>query len=376
MNEGTDPGSTAATSAAVASDRLYFGYLATGGDVDLYSFSPRTPDTQVGVRLSHLAGDGDLVLFGPPQDSPTTGPSPVTSRPVGPQVGPIDDEGIDPTNNQVASRPEISADVPVAGPSGTTVVARSATDGSVDEETATGRGASYVQVSSYKGANSNLPYVLRVREVSAPALPQCLPYTHPYSGVAGTLPDLTTIPTDLRTVFLVNLQRLGDQFPGQDVSALLAKLNTLAADSSVKGVVLPVEGSSPARNAGYPDIAGAYSALAAKACDPDLAVEIGARFDHVLVDGNWDFVGTGNVTRIVKGDACSLSIACPVRHSSLSTRRGSRCCRRLPGRTGIDLGVAGVPETFVIDSQGVVREHYAGPLTEDVLTRRILPALK
>jgi ribonuclease HII len=31
--------------------------------------------------------------------------------------------------------------------------------------------------------------------------------------------------------------------------------------------------------------------------------------DHVLVDGNWDFVGTGNVTRIVKGDARSLSIA-------------------------------------------------------------------
>ena len=31
--------------------------------------------------------------------------------------------------------------------------------------------------------------------------------------------------------------------------------------------------------------------------------------DHVLLDGNWDFVGTGNVTRIVKGDASSLSIA-------------------------------------------------------------------
>jgi ribonuclease HII len=31
--------------------------------------------------------------------------------------------------------------------------------------------------------------------------------------------------------------------------------------------------------------------------------------DKVLVDGNWDFVGTGNVTRIVKGDATCLSIA-------------------------------------------------------------------
>lgn len=31
--------------------------------------------------------------------------------------------------------------------------------------------------------------------------------------------------------------------------------------------------------------------------------------DHVLVDGNWDFVGTHPTTRIVKGDAISLSIA-------------------------------------------------------------------
>lgn len=31
--------------------------------------------------------------------------------------------------------------------------------------------------------------------------------------------------------------------------------------------------------------------------------------DRVLVDGNWDFVGTGNVQTIVKGDATSLSIA-------------------------------------------------------------------
>src|SRR5215207_2179065 len=31
--------------------------------------------------------------------------------------------------------------------------------------------------------------------------------------------------------------------------------------------------------------------------------------ERVLVDGNWDFVGTGNVTRIVRGDATCLSIA-------------------------------------------------------------------
>lgn len=37
--------------------------------------------------------------------------------------------------------------------------------------------------------------------------------------------------------------------------------------------------------------------------------EIGLAYDHVLVDGSWDFVGDGNTTTIVKGDARSLSIA-------------------------------------------------------------------
>lgn len=36
------------------------------------------------------------------------------------------------------------------------------------------------------------------------------------------------------------------------------------------------------------------------------------------------------------------------------------------GRVGLDLGVTGVPETFVIDSGGRVRYRHAGPLTEEV----------
>jgi len=45
------------------------------------------------------------------------------------------------------------------------------------------------------------------------------------------------------------------------------------------------------------------------------------------------------------------------------------------GRAGIDWGITGVPETFVIDGKGVIRVHYAGPLTDEVLNRLILPAL-
>jgi cytochrome c biogenesis protein CcmG/thiol:disulfide interchange protein DsbE len=45
------------------------------------------------------------------------------------------------------------------------------------------------------------------------------------------------------------------------------------------------------------------------------------------------------------------------------------------GRVGIDFGVYGVPETFVIDPQGVIRYKHIGPLTEEVLQREILPLL-
>lgn len=46
------------------------------------------------------------------------------------------------------------------------------------------------------------------------------------------------------------------------------------------------------------------------------------------------------------------------------------------GRVSIDWGVTGVPETFVIDSKGIIRVHYAGPLNDQVVEQLILPALE
>ena len=46
------------------------------------------------------------------------------------------------------------------------------------------------------------------------------------------------------------------------------------------------------------------------------------------------------------------------------------------GRVGIDFGVYGVPETFVIDQQGLVRLKHIGPLTPAVIETRIRPLLK
>ena len=45
----------------------------------------------------------------------------------------------------------------------------------------------------------------------------------------------------------------------------------------------------------------------------------------------------------------------------------------LDGRVGIDYGVYGVPETYVIDKAGVIRMKHTGPISPDVFSTRILP---
>lgn len=46
------------------------------------------------------------------------------------------------------------------------------------------------------------------------------------------------------------------------------------------------------------------------------------------------------------------------------------------GRVGIDWGVYGVPETFVVDKQGTIRFKHIGPLTPEVLEKKITPLLR
>ncbi len=46
------------------------------------------------------------------------------------------------------------------------------------------------------------------------------------------------------------------------------------------------------------------------------------------------------------------------------------------GRVGIDYGVYGVPETYVIDKAGVIAYKQIGPITEEALRDKILPLVK
>lgn len=45
----------------------------------------------------------------------------------------------------------------------------------------------------------------------------------------------------------------------------------------------------------------------------------------------------------------------------------------LDGRVGIDFGVYGVPETYVIDKAGTIRMKHTGPITPDIFSGKILP---
>ncbi|MFN2532302.1 MAG: DsbE family thiol:disulfide interchange protein [Pyrinomonadaceae bacterium] len=46
------------------------------------------------------------------------------------------------------------------------------------------------------------------------------------------------------------------------------------------------------------------------------------------------------------------------------------------GRVGIDYGVYGAPETYLIDRDGIIRFKQIGPLTPDVWDKKILPLVK
>lgn len=48
----------------------------------------------------------------------------------------------------------------------------------------------------------------------------------------------------------------------------------------------------------------------------------------------------------------------------------------LDGRVGINYGVYGVPETYLIDRNGIIRYKHTGPVTRESLDKKILPLVK
>jgi cytochrome c biogenesis protein CcmG/thiol:disulfide interchange protein DsbE len=47
-----------------------------------------------------------------------------------------------------------------------------------------------------------------------------------------------------------------------------------------------------------------------------------------------------------------------------------------PGRVAIDWGLYGVPETYLVDKDGIIRWRWAGPVTDEVLDNQLRPLLR
>ncbi|MEQ8968574.1 MAG: DsbE family thiol:disulfide interchange protein [Azospirillaceae bacterium] len=71
-------------------------------------------------------------------------------------------------------------------------------------------------------------------------------------------------------------------------------------------------------------------------------------------------------------DAPGDAIAWLERHGNPFTRIGMD----REGRVGIDWGVYGVPETFVVDAEGRIRFRHPGPLTPEIVEDTILPLVE
>jgi cytochrome c biogenesis protein CcmG/thiol:disulfide interchange protein DsbE len=69
----------------------------------------------------------------------------------------------------------------------------------------------------------------------------------------------------------------------------------------------------------------------------------------------------------------------PADAAAFLARRGNpfaRLGRDEPGRVAIDWGVYGVPESYLLDRQGIIRWRYAGPLTPELVAQDLQPLLR
>ena len=69
----------------------------------------------------------------------------------------------------------------------------------------------------------------------------------------------------------------------------------------------------------------------------------------------------------------------PEAAAAFLARRGNpftRLARDAAGQVALDWGVYGVPESYLVDSRGVIRWRYAGPLTPEVVEDQVRPLLR
>ena len=102
----------------------------------------------------------------------------------------------------------------------------------------------------------------------------------------------------------------------------------------------------------------------------------------------WKFYRTGGLDQVsleTGADLMSLdqldqklwvALSCPVKGLELDEKTLALIDTDRDGRIGIDFGVYGVPESFLIDKAGVIRYKQIGPVTNEALRDKILPLIR
>ncbi len=96
---------------------------------------------------------------------------------------------------------------------------------------------------------------------------------------------------------------------------------------------------------------------------------VGLNYKEVRGDGEFD------MSKMPAGEEVRLASERASRWLSQHGNPYTLAVMDIDGRVGIDYGVYGVPETYVIDATGVIRMKHTGPISPDVLNRKIIPLL-
>lgn len=269
VTENFEPNDDPATAPVAEPDVLYISHISSATDKDFWRIPvPEEPGSRIGVYLSHLGSDNDLVMY-----SPASAPLrsiPLRSIPL--RSIPVEDDGLNVDDSGSALPPETLQDISLESlPLRSISANRSTHDEFVQTRSRGETGFYTIQVSGYNGSFSDQPYVLRIKVTPPPTI-ECTPRTFPYVGTPGTIP--TPIPSDVNTLFIVNQERLGDVYGAAAASSVMTALNTLAAHADVKGVVIPVEDNS------Y--VATAYEAWDLKPCSATAANNVVTEISYLI----------------------------------------------------------------------------------------------
>ena len=301
VKDGEEPDNTPALATPLtpgtppsANGNLNVGYLTNAGDLNDWSVTVPQGD-ELAVALTNLPATYDLELFGPSSAG-------LQGTPADDLTGVSDSLPTETPGSTTEATPG-SQDLATSPPAGYELEAVSNNPDGQSQylQTPPLAGGTYlVQVSGYNGDYSPQPYLLQANLLGGATAPSCLPAgSSSGSGIVypNNLPNAgsgpATIPsgfttilppgaatnpspsTNINTLFIVDTQRLGAAFGG-DETTILNDIQSVATDAAagVTGAIVPVDA--------YATVQSAYANWNANPCSVDLANDVVAAISGVI----------------------------------------------------------------------------------------------